>query len=75
MSRPPRRQTEPLETNERIPVGIGIACWAVALVVLLILRGHLPGVREWWIWTCVAGIGGGLFGFFYIPHLRRKRRV
>lgn len=73
MNRPPRRETEPLETDERIPLGIGTVCWVVALVVLLLLGDRLPGAREWWIWTCAAGIGGGLFGFWYIPHVRRKR--
>lgn len=75
MSRPTRRETEPLETNERVPLGIGIVCWAVALVVLLILRDRLPDTHAWWIWTCVAGICGGVFGFFYIPYIRRRRGV
>jgi Protein of unknown function (DUF2530) len=47
--------------------------WAVALVVLICLRGTLPGDVHWWIWTCVAGIGFGFFGLFYVPFLKRKR--
>ena len=68
-----RRETEPLEMDERIPAGIGIVCWAVALVVLLILHDRLPGAYAWWIWTCAAGIAAGVFGYFAIPYVRRRR--
>jgi hypothetical protein len=47
--------------------------WAVALVVLICLRGTLPGDVHWWIWTCVAGVGLGGFGLCYVPFLKRKR--
>ncbi len=49
------------------------AGWAIALVVLLIGRTSLrPDVR-WWIWTCVAGLGLGLFALWYLPRLKRAR--
>jgi hypothetical protein len=47
--------------------------WIVALVVLLIVRGQLPGDARWWIWTCVAGTVMGLFGLWYVPFLKRRR--
>lgn len=75
VSRPPRRETEPLEIEERLPIGIGIVCFAIALVVLLVLRHSIAEVNQWWIWMCVAGIGGGLFGFFYTPYIKRKRGI
>ena len=71
--RPPRREAEPFEMDERIPAGIGVVCWAVALIVLFLLRDRLPHGHEWWIWTCVAGIVSGVFGFIYIPKVRNKR--
>lgn len=49
------------------------AAWAVALVVLLILRGSLPPGERWWVWTCVAGFGLGLWGLWYVPMLKRRR--
>ena len=52
---------------------VGTAGWAVALVVLLIIRGSLPADQRWWIWTCVAGLAMGLFGFWYVPRLKRGR--
>lgn len=73
MSRPDRRDAEPLEIDERVPVGIGVACWVIALVVLLLIGDRLPNEGRWWIWTCVVGITGGAFGYWYVPYLKRKR--
>jgi uncharacterized protein DUF2530 len=63
----------PLEANDQLVIGIGTAGWAIALVVLLIVRGSLPASDRWWIWTCVAGLAMGLFGFWYVPRLKRGR--
>jgi hypothetical protein len=52
---------------------VGSAGWAVALVVLLIVRDSLPADERWWIWTCVAGLGMGLFALWYVPRLKRTR--
>ncbi len=49
------------------------AGWAVALVILLILRAALPPGSRWWVWTCAAGLGMGLFGLWYVPVLKRGR--
>ena len=52
---------------------IGTAAWAVALVVLLILRDQLPQDERWWIWTCVTGVCMGLFALWYVPRFKRAR--
>ena len=65
----PKPDLEPLKTNDALAVGVGIGLWAVALIVLLIVRP----AQTWWIWTCVAGIGGGLLGLWYVR--RRDRRL
>ncbi len=49
------------------------AAWAVALVIMLILRDQLPADERWWIWTCVAGVCMGLFGLWYVPRFKRAR--
>ena len=49
------------------------AGWAVALVVLLVLREQIPSGERWWIWTCVAGVVMGLFALWYVPRLKRAR--
>jgi uncharacterized membrane protein len=53
--------------------GLITAAWAVALVVLLVVRGQLPAGERWWIWTCVSGLVLGLFGLWYVPRLKRGR--
>jgi hypothetical protein len=63
----------PLEANDQLVLGVVSAGWAVALVVLLLVRGSLPADSRWWIWTCAAGVAMGLFGLAYVPRLKRKR--
>ncbi len=63
----------PLEANDRVVTWVGTAGWAVALIVLLIVRGSLPAGQRWWIWTCVTGLGMGLFASWYVPRLKRGR--
>src|ERR1019366_5039133 len=33
----------------------------------------IPAADRWWIWTCAAGTGIGLFGLVYVPRLKRSR--
>ncbi len=63
----------PLEANDQLVVGVGTAAWAIALVVLLIVRDSLPASARWWIWTCLAGVALGLFALWYLPRLKRSR--
>jgi hypothetical protein len=63
----------PLEANEQLVAGVCTAGWAIALVVLLIVRDRLPGDARWWIWTCLAGVALGLFALWYVPRLKRSR--
>ena len=63
----------PLEANDQVVIQVITAGWAVALVVLLIVRGSLPAGQRWWIWTCVSGLAMGLFGLWYVPRLKRGR--
>jgi hypothetical protein len=53
--------------------GVITAGWAVALVALAIARNALPAGSRWWVWTCAAGLGLGLFGLWYVPLLKRRR--
>jgi hypothetical protein len=71
----PTRRTPPppLEGNERLITGVITAGWAVALVVVLIVRSSLPAGERWWVWTCLTGLVFGGFGLWYVPHLQRRR--
>lgn len=44
----------------------GLAAWAVALVVTLVVPSLHTGERDWWPWTCVAGLVLGLLGLAYV---------
>ena len=63
----------PREADDRVVTGVIAAGWAVALVVLAIARDALPPGSRWWVWTCAAGFGMGLFGLWYVPMLKRRR--
>ena len=63
----------PLEANDQLVTVTGTAGWALALIVLLIVRGSLPADDRWWIWTCVTGLAMGLFGLWYVPRFKRAR--
>jgi Protein of unknown function (DUF2530) len=52
---------------------VGVAGWAVALIVLLIVRDRIPADARWWIWTCVTGLALGLFALWYVPRFKRAR--
>ena len=68
-----REPPPPLEANDRLVTLTGTAGWAVALIVLLIIRGSLPSDARWWLWTCATGLAMGLFGLWYVPRFKRAR--
>jgi len=63
----------PLEANDQLVTAAITGGWVIALVVLLALRSEIPPAERWWIWTCVTGVGLGLFGLIYVPRLKRSR--
>jgi hypothetical protein len=69
--KPPRRpDPEPLEVDDAKVIAIGTTAWFVAWVVLLSFHGKLDDHgNEWWIWTAVAGLGLGMWGWLLV----RKR--
>jgi ABC-type nickel/cobalt efflux system permease component RcnA len=73
VSRTLRPAPPPLEANDELVTAIITAVWAVALVVLLVLRDQIPSSERWWIWTCVAGVAMGLFALWYVPRMKRAR--
>ena len=73
MAKPQREVPPAFEGNDQMIAAIGTGAWAVALVVLFALRDQLPHSDHWWIWTCVAGVGLGIFGLLYVPMLKRSR--
>ena len=60
----------PLPFDTLRVIEIGMALWALALVVLLAVPALHEGGRDWWPWVPVAGIALGALGWAY---LRRGR--
>ena len=70
---PRRPDPQPVEVNETRIVAIGVALWALVLVVLAVffrdeLRDH---DALWWLWACVVGIVLGLYGLRFVSRRRR----
>ncbi len=68
---------EPLDVDGSRTVGLGVALWALAGVVLLVVyRDELDaGGNQWWLWTCLAGVGLGLLGWAYCRRRRDQARA
>ncbi|MDQ2876479.1 MAG: DUF2530 domain-containing protein [Actinomycetota bacterium] len=64
----------PLEGNDQLITAIITGGWVIALIVILIARGHLAPSDRWWTWVPVAGTAIGLFGLALVPWLKRSRR-
>ena len=73
MSSTRRPSPEPLEANDQVVAAVITGGWVIALIVLLAIRTDIPVSDRWWIWTCVTGVGLGLFGLLYVPVLKRSR--
>ena len=62
---------EPLDVDGVRTVLVGTIAWLVCFVGLLPFYGRLgDDGRTWWLWTCLAGFGLGLFG---VEYCRRRR--
>jgi Protein of unknown function (DUF2530) len=63
----------PLEGDDRFITLAITAGWAVALIILLIVRSSLAPADKWWVWVPVAGFATGVFGLAYVPYMKRSR--
>jgi hypothetical protein len=63
----------PREGDDRFITLAITAGWAIALIILLIVRSSLAPADKWWIWVPVAGFITGLFGLAYVPYVKRSR--
>jgi hypothetical protein len=67
-------EVEPLDVDGVRTVAVGTALWIIAFLTLLPFYGRLEAAgRTWWLWTCLAGFGIGLFGLEYCR--RRRHRL
>jgi hypothetical protein len=71
---------EPLDVTGIRTVSVGTVLFVLGGLALLPFHGWLEANdRVWWLWTCVAGFGLGVFGFEYCRrrarHLRHEGRL
>jgi hypothetical protein len=67
-------KVEPLDVDGVRTAEVGTAIWLVAFIALLPFYGALEDSgRTWWLWTCMAGFGIGLFGLEYCRRRRKAR--
>jgi len=71
--RPERPVPPPFEGNDRLITAVITAGWAIALIVLLIVRSQLSWADRWWVWVAAFGTLLGVFGLAYVPYLKRSR--
>ena len=56
-----RPDPEPVKSDDRKAVLVGLVLWLVALAGLLVfLQPILDGGHGWWLWTALVGLGLGL---------------
>jgi Protein of unknown function (DUF2530) len=65
---------EPLDVDGVRTVEVGTALWLIGFLALLPFYGRLEDSgNEWWLWTCLAGFGLGLFGLEFCRRRRKAR--
>lgn len=65
-----RPDPPPLETDDVKIVAAGTAVWAIAFVVVLVLRLTGADIRDWWLEMCGSGAVLGLVGVRYCVRRR-----
>ena len=63
---PPTTQPQPLPVSTPKVILWGIAAWTVALAATVAVPSLHTGERDWWPWSCVAGIVLGFIGYTYV---------
>ncbi|MFT4009537.1 MAG: DUF2530 domain-containing protein [Nocardioidaceae bacterium] len=67
---------EPLDVDGVRTMQVGAGLWLVAFVLLLPFYGSLKdNGHTWWLWTCLAGFGLGMFGVTYCRRRRHQRET
>ena len=59
-------EPQPLSVDTARLLRIGMALWAAALVVSLLVPTLHQGDKHWWPWACVTGIALGGLTLLYV---------
>ena len=67
-----RADPEPVKTDDRKAMLVGIVLWLVALAALLVfIEPVTASGNAWWLWACATGLALGVVGILY-THARRR---
>ena len=65
---------DPLDVDGVRTVSVGVGLWLLGFLALLPFYGRLDAAGHgWWLWTCLAGFGLGLFGLEFCRRRKRTR--
>ncbi|KRF19144.1 hypothetical protein ASG90_03790 [Nocardioides sp. Soil797] len=65
---------EPLDVDGVRTLEVGTGLWLLGFIALLPFYGRLADNGQlWWLWTCMAGFGLGLFGLEFCRRRRQAR--
>ena len=68
-------EVEPLDSYGITTITVGSVAWLVAFVLMLPFYTQLAHAdRLWWLWTCLAGFGLGMYAL-EMARWRRKREL
>jgi hypothetical protein len=71
-----RGNPEPVDVDGVAAITTGTVLWARAFLALLPFRSRLADHDvDWWLWTCIAGVGMGLWGIYYCRRRRDRLAV
>lgn len=63
---------QPVATDDRKAVSVGLALWVIALIALIIFIGPLGRAGNlWFLWTACTGVGLGIIGLVILQLKRR----
>ena len=66
---------DPLDVDGVRTLEVGTGLWLLVFIGMLPFYGKLEETgRLWWLWSCMAGFGLGLFGLEYCRRRRRARQ-
>lgn len=69
-------EPRPLDVDGVGTAVVGSIAWALALIATVVYYDTLREQgRDWWLWTCLAGLGLGLIGFEYCRRRRTRERL
>ncbi|WP_245644673.1 DUF2530 domain-containing protein [Nocardioides jensenii] len=67
---------DPLDVDGVRTLEVGTGLWLLGFLALLPFYGRLSDDGHlWWLWTCMAGFGLGLFGLEFCRRRRQAREA